>query len=55
MKTIKPKTLIGKTIKSVDTRAINVWHIEFTDGSSISISGEIGSLGLACLELTEKW
>jgi hypothetical protein len=42
----------GKTIKSIDTNAINMWKITFTDGSSVELWIEIdGPMGLPQLWL----
>jgi hypothetical protein len=35
-----PKDFVGKTIKRVDVRAINLWRIFFTDGTAIAIEHE---------------
>jgi hypothetical protein len=44
-KNIKP--LVGKTIKSINTRAINCWKIEFTNGDYIELWAEMdGPLGI---------
>lgn len=37
-KNIKP--IIGKTIKSINTKSCNAWFVDFTDGSSVEIWGE---------------
>lgn len=42
------KCLIGKTIKSINSKSINMWVMKFTDGSSIQLWAEIdGPLSLA--------
>jgi hypothetical protein len=44
--------IIGKTIKSIDSDAINVWTVVFEDGSSIELCAEAdGPLGLGQLWL----
>ena len=34
----------GKTIKSVDLSASNVWEFNFTDGTTIGVWAEIGGV-----------
>jgi molybdopterin-binding protein len=52
---IDPNTLVGKTIKSIDTGAVNAWHITFTDGTTVTISGEISRFNFPTLSLEEGW
>lgn len=42
LKKVNSQELIGKTIKSVGTDAVNVVHLNFTDGTSISLWAESG-------------
>lgn len=44
MRAIKRSDLEGKTIKAVDCGAENVLHLTFTDGSTLEIWSEVGSL-----------
>ena len=41
---IKADSLIGKSIKEIDTSCINVIHITFTDNTKISITTEQGKI-----------
>jgi hypothetical protein len=43
----KPRDFVGKTIKRIDTRAVNVWRFFFTDGTAIAIEVEAVGLGLS--------
>jgi len=44
---VDPKTLIGKTVASLDSdHSCNVWFIKFTDGSSYSIETEPAGYGI---------
>jgi len=44
--------IYGKTIQSIDTTCINMWVINFTDGSSIELFTETdGPLGIPTLNL----
>lgn len=40
MRFTKTADFVGKTIKSINTRAANVWKITFTDGSKIEVWAE---------------
>jgi hypothetical protein len=51
---INPSTWVGKTIKSVDNKAINVVHFEFTDGSKITLDTERGPYGIAVIVENES-
>jgi hypothetical protein len=44
--------LYGKTIKSIDSLAINMWTIKFSDGSSVELWAESnGPLGISTISL----
>jgi len=46
------KQLYGKTIKSIDSLAVNMWTINFSDGSSVELWAESdGPLGLSTINL----
>lgn len=40
MRKIKDKDMIGKTIKSIDNKSVNVLKIIFTDGTSLELWAE---------------
>lgn len=40
MREVKESDLVGKTIKSIDTSAVNVLKLEFTDGSKLELWAE---------------
>ena len=47
-------TIIGKTIKSIDTASCNVWKITFTDGTKKALWAEnSGPYGLGDLYLDD--
>lgn len=50
-KAILNTMVVGKTIKSVDSECINVLHIEFTDGTSISLWSEPAPNGIPSFSL----
>ena len=42
---------VGKTIKSVNISACNIWTFYFTDGSAIAIEAEVFHPGFAAMEV----
>lgn len=53
-----PADFVGKTIERVDTQAVNIWRLWFTDGSAIAIERDALAPGVygmvvcdACVEL----
>lgn len=49
-------SLIGKTIIAVDAKACNVVHLDFSDGSGVSVTYTAGPIpGLSCLTIEPKW
>lgn len=53
-KLLHPSCLIGKTIKNVDSQALNVWHVECTDGLKVSIISPTRLLGNEIVGLSIK-
>jgi hypothetical protein len=48
------KPLVGKTIKSINTKSINCWIVTFTDGTKTCLWAEIdGPVGLPQIWLGE--
>lgn len=41
MRKIKSKDLVGKTIKSINSKAVNVLKLTFTDGTKLEIESEV--------------
>lgn len=52
MALIKKRSFVGKTIKSMDTRAVNVIRFYFTDGSEVEI--EVESLGYGIYGMVQQ-
>lgn len=55
---MKPNQLEGKTIKSVDSQAINAWTITFTDGTVVELGAEqaiaTAAGNIAGLQITDR-
>lgn len=51
----EPPSIIGKTIKEVDTSCFNVIHITFMDDTKISISAENSRLGIPAMLIEDGW
>lgn len=46
-----PKDLEGKTIARFVCDAVNMWSIEFTDGTAVTIEAEVGNFGIPTMTL----
>lgn len=50
---LKPDSIVGKTVKSVNAESFNAWLIEFTDGTSMVIDTEPGPAGIPGITFNE--
>jgi len=52
---MKPSLIAGKTIKTIDARVDNAWHVEFTDGTKVTLTAEVILGGACALKIEKPW
>lgn len=55
MRLLENKDLVGKKIVAANTAAVNVTHLTFEDGSTLSIWAEMGPVGVPELMVDDDY